>query len=81
MLKRWHKDTGGEVGLATLFEGWSDTKLEKYDADIDEYDHSNRGGRPSILFAGYCSQKYPYLTVIHIWDKSLIICYPQGIIL
>lgn len=57
MLKKWHKDTGDRPGLATLLKGWSDAKLDKYDVNIDEYDHSNCGSRPSILFAGYCTKK------------------------
>ena len=55
LLKIYHKDTGGGLGLDTLFEGQSDTKPDKYDVDMDEYNLSNRGGRPSILFAGYYS--------------------------
>ena len=70
VLKKWHQDTGGGSGLATLFEGWSDRKLDKDNVDIDDYDHSNRGARPPILFVGYCTQTVPYFTVIHLWDKK-----------
>ena len=37
---------------------------------MDNYDHTNRSSRPSILFAGYCLQKTPYLTVIYLCDKK-----------
>ena len=56
--------------MATEFEGWSDAKLERYDIDIDNYDHTDVSSRPAVLINGYCKQRIPYLTAIHLWDKS-----------
>ena len=70
VLKEWHKGTGGGSGLATEFEGWSDAKLQRYDIDIDNYDHTDVSSRPAVLINGYCKQRIPYLTAIHLWDKS-----------
>ena len=70
MLKKRQKGTGGAPGLAIFFEGWNDSKLEKYYVNMDTYDHIYRRSRPSIIFLGYCSQKTPYLAVINLWDKK-----------
>lgn len=48
---------GGGPVLSPLFDGWINRKLDKYNDDMDTYDHTNRGSRPFILFAGYCSQR------------------------
>ena len=52
-----------------MFEGWSDEKLQHYDVDPETYDYTDISSRPAILLANYCTQRTPYLTVIHIWDK------------
>ena len=41
VLKDWHSDTGGGFGLSTMFEGWSDEKLDKFNVDVEIYDHTN----------------------------------------
>ena len=71
MLKNWFKGTGGGTGDCSLFEGWSDEKLEKYDIDPDTYDHTNIATRPAIMMEGYCPQRVPFLTVIYMWDKKV----------
>ena len=68
---RWHyKGTGGGGRLSTEFEGWNDEKLDKYNIDLDTYDHTNIGSRPAVLINGYCNNRVPYLTAIHLWDKA-----------
>ena len=48
-LKQLSKGKYGGSGLATIFEGWFDDKLPKYDIDPDIYDHSNIDNRSTIL--------------------------------
>ena len=69
VLKKWHKGTGGGSGLATEFEEWIDAKLEKYNIDLENYDHTDVVTRPAVLINGYCKKRIPYLTVIHLWGK------------
>ena len=69
VLKDWFKGTGGGSGLCTEFEGWNDEKLERFDVDLDTYDHTDIASRPAVLINGYCKQRIPYLTAIHLWDK------------
>lgn len=69
VLKDWFKGTGGGSGLCTEFEGWNDEKLERFDVDLDTYDHTDIASRPAVLINGYCKQRIPYLTTIHLWDK------------
>ena len=69
VLKDWFKGTCGGSGDSTFFEGWSDEKLTKYDINPGDYDHTDVGARPAILIQGYCTQRIPYLTIIHLWDK------------
>ena len=71
VLKNWFKGTGGGSGDSSLFEGWSDEKLEKYDIDPDTYDHTNIATRPAVMMERYCHQKVPFLTVIFMWDKKV----------
>ena len=71
ILKKWYKGTGGGSGESTLFEGWSDEKLQRHDIDPDTYDHTNIASRPAVLMEGYCPQKIPFLTVIFLWDKNV----------
>ena len=70
VLKNWFKGTGGGAGLTTMLESWNDEKLDKYNIDIDTYDHTNMNERPSILLDIYCNQRTPYLTVIYLMDKA-----------
>ena len=70
VLKEYHKGTGGSSGIATEFEGWSDAKLEWYDINLDKYDHTDVSSRPAVLINRYYKQRIPYLTTIHLWDKS-----------
>lgn len=53
-----------------MLEYWNDEKLEKYDLDIDTYDHMNVENFPSILLDLYCNQRTPYLTVIYLIYKA-----------
>ena len=57
MLHQWFKGTGGGSGLLSMFETWSEEKLDKYDIDPTIYDHSEVGSRPSILMDGYSTKK------------------------
>lgn len=43
--------------------------MESYNVDPDTYDHTDISSRPAVLIANYCTQRTPYLTVIHLWDK------------
>ena len=52
----------------SMFETWSQEKLDKYETDPTIYDHSEVSSRPSILMDGY-SRKKKYLTVIFMWDE------------
>ena len=63
-LHEWNKGTGGGSGVATAFEQWDESKLDKYSVDIDDYDHTNIASRPLILFDLYTKGSEPYLTVI-----------------
>jgi len=69
VLFDWFKGTGGGSGAATMFEGWSDAKLDHFNIDKDTYDHTDVANRPAVLMEGYGKQKTPFLTVIHLWDK------------
>ena len=44
-------------------------KLEKFNIDLENYDHTDVAARPAILINGYCKNRVPYLTTIHLWDK------------
>ena len=71
MMTKWFLGTGGRDGRSTLFENWDAVKLEKYDIDPDEYDHTNMASRPSILINNYHTHKTPYLTMIFLWDEKV----------
>ena len=71
VLKNWHKGTGGGPGLDIYFQSWSTEKLNKYDIDLSDYDHTLVASRPAIMFENYINDsanKKPYLTIIHMWD-------------
>ena len=53
VLKERYMDTGGGSGVVTLFEGWSDAKLGKFNIDVEIYDHTNVGNMPTILIIKY----------------------------
>ena len=57
ILKLWYKGTGGGSGDSTLFEDWDQEKLDKYDVDVDIYDHTKVSKRPSILMDKYINKK------------------------
>jgi len=40
VLKNWYKSTGGSSGESSMFEGWSNEKLDAYNVDVDTYDHT-----------------------------------------
>ena len=65
-------------GRSTLFENWDAVKLEKYDINPDEYDHTNMASRPSILIDNYHTHKTPYLTMIFLWDEKVDFFYPRS---
>ena len=52
------------------FETWSDDKFNKYDIDLDTYDHTDINSRPPILMDLYVKNK-KYLTCIFLWDSKL----------
>ena len=68
MLYKWYKGTGGGSGDKTMFQDWSEEKLDKYDVIAEEYDHSNVKDRPSVLIDNYSKTKY--LTIIFLWDEE-----------
>ena len=71
VFNKWFKGTGGGSGLAVHLETWSDAKLQKYNIDLDDYDHTDVSNRPAILFDKYHNDSHkPYLTIIHLWDAA-----------
>ena len=68
-LKDWFKGTGGGPGIDAAFQTWGNEKVEKYDVDLDTYDHTDVNSRPVILFQNYTKNKIPFLTIIRMWDK------------
>ena len=68
MLHKWYKGTGGGSGNSVMFEEWSDEKKDKYDVIVEQYDHADVNGRPSILIDNYSKKKY--LTIIFLWDEE-----------
>ena len=68
-LKEWFKGTGGGPGIDAAFQTWDDDKMDRYNIDLDTYDHTNVASRPIVLFDNYTRNKIPYLTVIRMWDK------------
>ena len=69
MLHLWFQGTGGGSGNTTMFETWTEEKLNKYDIDPAVYDHTNIESRPAILIDGYAKHK-KYLTMIFLWDEG-----------
>ena len=65
VLKDQHSGTGGGFGLSTIFEEYSDVDLDKFDVDVETYDHINIETRPVVIIAGYCKHRTPCLTIIH----------------
>ena len=74
LIHQWHKGTGGGPGLDMYFESWSQEKRDKYDIDLDTYDHTIVTNRPAICIENYNQDvvKQPYLTIIHMWDEMSI---------
>ena len=70
ILNDWYKETSGGPGLDKYFESWSEEKLNKYDINLETYDHTIVSDRPPILIENYICDavKKTYLTVIHMWD-------------
>ena len=66
VLEELHKSTGGRSRLNTEFEAWSDSKLNKYNVDLDLYNHIDVASRHDVLVNRYCKQRTSYLIVIHI---------------
>ena len=68
ILHNWHKGTSGGLGLDIYFQSWSKGKKNKYDIDLETYDHTEVGSRPAILFDNYIHDavKNPYLTIIYL---------------
>ena len=48
-LYKWHKWTGNGSGVITSLEDWSDNKLEKYNIDLETYNHTNVANHPSLF--------------------------------
>ena len=44
--------------------------MEKFNIDLETYDHTDVASRPAVLINGYCKNRVPYLTTIHLWDKA-----------
>ena len=68
ILNLWFEGTGGGSGETSMFQSWSEEKLDKYDIDPTVYDHTDISSRPSILIDGYAKHK-KYLTMIFLWDE------------
>ena len=68
ILNLWFEGTGGGSGETSMFQSWSEEKLDKYDIDPTIYDHTDISSRPSILIDGYAKHK-KYLTMIFLWDE------------
>ena len=74
MLHKWYKGTGGGSGNSIMFIDWSVEKKDKYDIIVEEYDHVDVNGRPSVLIDNYSRKKY--LTIIFLWDEltDMLLC-------
>lgn len=66
VLSEWHTWTSGGSGISTLFESWSDEKLEKYNILIDDYDHTDVANQRAVVLSEHYKQRTPYLTIIHL---------------
>lgn len=55
--------------MVTIFEGWSNSKLDKYNVAMDKYDHIDVGNIPAIVLNEFYKNPSPYITFIHLWDK------------
>ena len=70
VLNKWHKGTCGGPGLSIYLESWSTEKLDRYNIDLNQYDHTIVINRPAILFDKYHNDNRKlYLTIIHLWDN------------
>ena len=69
MCTKWFLGTGGGDGRTNMFENWDEAKYEKYGLDMDTYDHHDVSKRPTVLINLYHKHRYPYLTMIHLWDE------------
>ena len=65
MITKWFLWTGGGDGRSALFKHWDEAKLDKYDINPDEYDHTNMAERPIILIDNYHNHNNLYLTIIY----------------
>ena len=64
VLYLWFKGNGGGSGVTTMFEGWSDEKLEHFDIDIETYDHTDvSSDNCSLLIWMGVRNNYSYLCV------------------
>lgn len=68
-MKNLFKVTSGGAGDSTLFKGWSDKKLKRYNIDPDTYSNTTIATCPAIMMEGYCTQRVPCLTIIFLQDK------------
>ena len=73
ILNDWNKGTGGGPSLDRYFKGWSEEKLNKYDINLETYNHTIVLDRPPILIENYIrdAAKKPYLAVIQMCDDLL----------
>ena len=69
MLNLWLSGTGGDFSELSMFETWSQEKLDRWDINLRVYDHTNVEIRPSILIDEYAKHK-KYLTMIFLWNKK-----------
>ena len=69
VLKLWYKGTRRGSGEHSMFQDWTQDKLDRYDIDPKVYDHTIVNKRPAILMDGYAKRK-KYLTVLFILDKK-----------
>ena len=57
------------LASSIYLESWSTEKFDRYNIDLNQYDHTIVINRPAILFDKYHNDnRKPYLTIIHLWD-------------
>ena len=59
---------GGD-GCTVMFEDWDEAKLSKYEIHMSDHDHHDVSSRTTILIDNYHKHKFPYLSMIHLWDE------------
>lgn len=69
-LHNWLKRAGSGSEVSTIFKGWDNDKLLKYNVDPDTCNHTDISSRSSILIHNYSKQIIPSITMIFLWNKQ-----------